>query len=65
MMAGATVAFSGLCIVLVEVLKVPPYAVLLVVGVGMFALGSFADSAARTERVVDLPARPGTPAGVS
>src|SRR5437773_1306442 len=39
MMAGAIVAFSGLCIVLVEVLRVPPYAVLLVVGVGMFVLG--------------------------
>lgn len=39
MMAGTIVAFSGLCIVMVEVLKVPPYAVLLVVGIGMFALG--------------------------
>jgi len=39
MMAGAIVAFSGLCFVLVEVLRVPPYAVLLVVGVGMFVLG--------------------------
>ena len=39
MMAGAIVAFSGLCIVLVDVLKVPSYAVLLVVGVGMFVLG--------------------------
>src|SRR2546428_13301719 len=39
MMAGAIVAFSGLCIVLVDVLKVPSYAVLLVAGVGMFVLG--------------------------
>jgi len=39
MMAGTIVAFSGLCIVMVEVLRVPPYAVLLVVGIGMFVLG--------------------------
>jgi len=39
MMAGAIVAFSGLCIVLVKVFQVPDYGVLLVVGLGLFALG--------------------------
>jgi hypothetical protein len=39
MMAGALIAFSGVCIILVEVFKVPPYVVLVVVGVGLFGLG--------------------------
>jgi hypothetical protein len=39
MMAGAIIAFAGLCIVLVDRLGVPPYAVLLVVGLGLFGLG--------------------------
>jgi hypothetical protein len=39
MMAGALIAFSGVCIILVEVFKVPPYVVLVVVGLGLFALG--------------------------
>ena len=39
MMAGAIIAFAGLCIVLVEKLHVEPYAVLLLVGLGLFGLG--------------------------
>jgi hypothetical protein len=39
MMAGALIAFAGFCIVLVRVFEVPDYGVLLVVGVGLFALG--------------------------
>ncbi len=39
MMAGALIAFAGFCIVLVEVFGVRPYWVLLVVGLGLFALG--------------------------
>ena len=39
MLAGAIVAFSGLCIVLVDVFQIPPWGVLLVVGVGLMALG--------------------------
>ena len=39
MMAGAIVAFSGLCIITVRVFGVPDYAVLVVVGVGLFVLG--------------------------
>ena len=39
MMAGALIAFAGFCIVLVKVFGVEPYAVLLVVGLGLFALG--------------------------
>ena len=39
MMAGAIIAFAGFCIVLVDRLGVPPYAVLLSVGVGLFGLG--------------------------
>ena len=39
MLAGAMVAFSGLCIVLVKVFGVPEYGVLLAVGIGLIALG--------------------------
>jgi len=39
MVAGAMVAFSGLCIVLVKVFGVPEYGVLLAVGIGLIALG--------------------------
>jgi len=39
MMAGAIIAFSGFCIVLVDRWGVPPYAVLLSVGLGIFGLG--------------------------
>jgi hypothetical protein len=39
MMAGAIVAFIGLCIILVRVLRVPEYSVPLMVGVGLFLLG--------------------------
>jgi hypothetical protein len=39
MMAGSLIAFAGFCIVLVEKFQVPPYGVLLVVGVGLFGLG--------------------------
>jgi hypothetical protein len=39
MMAGSLIAFAGFCIVLVKVFGVEPYAVLLVVGVGLFGLG--------------------------
>ena len=39
MMAGAIVAFVGLCIVLVQVLHVPRYWIPLMVGVGIFLVG--------------------------
>jgi hypothetical protein len=39
LLAGTIVAFSGLCIVLVEVFRVPPWGVLLVVGFGLIGLG--------------------------
>ena len=39
MMAGAIIAFAGLCIILVKVFHVPDYGVLVVVGLGLFALG--------------------------
>jgi hypothetical protein len=39
MIAGALIAFSGFCIVLVRVFDVPDYWVLLGVGLGIFALG--------------------------
>jgi hypothetical protein len=39
MLAGAMVAFAGLCIVAVKVFGVPDYAVLVVVGVGLIVLG--------------------------
>ena len=39
MLAGAIVAFSGLCIVLVRVFGVPDWGVLLVAGVGLIVLG--------------------------
>ena len=39
MIVGAIVAFSGLCIVLVEELHVKPYTVLLLVGLGLLGLG--------------------------
>jgi hypothetical protein len=39
MMAGAIIAFAGFCIVMVDRWGVPPYAVLLSVGLGLFALG--------------------------
>jgi hypothetical protein len=39
MMAGAIVTFIGLCIVLVQVLRVPRYWVPLMVGVGLFLMG--------------------------
>jgi hypothetical protein len=39
MMAGALIVFAGVCIILVEVFKVPPYVVLVVVGLGLFGLG--------------------------
>jgi hypothetical protein len=39
MMAGAIVAFIGLCIALVQVLHVPRYWVPLMVGVGIFLVG--------------------------
>lgn len=38
-LAGAIVAFSGLCIVLVRVFGVPDWGVLLVVGFGLIVLG--------------------------
>jgi hypothetical protein len=39
MTAGLIVAFVGLCIVLIRVLRVPEYWVPLLVGVGLFLLG--------------------------
>jgi hypothetical protein len=39
MMAGAIVAFIGLCIILIRVLRVPEYWVPLMVGIGLFLLG--------------------------
>lgn len=39
MMAGALIAFIGLCIVLVQVLQMPRYWVPLMVGVGIFLVG--------------------------
>src|SRR5260370_42193169 len=39
MMAGLIVAFIGLCIVLIKVLRVPEYWVPLMVGGGLFLLG--------------------------
>ena len=39
MTAGLIVAFVGLCIVLIKVLRVPEYWVPLLVGVGLFLLG--------------------------
>jgi hypothetical protein len=39
MLAGMIVAFSGLCIVLVDVFQVPPWGVLLVVGFALIVLG--------------------------
>ncbi len=39
MMAGAIIAFIGLCIVLIRVLRVPEYWTPLMVGVGIFLLG--------------------------
>lgn len=39
MTAGLIVAFIGLCIVLIKVLRVPEYWVPLLVGVGLFLLG--------------------------
>lgn len=39
MMAGLIVAFIGLCIVLIKVMRVPEYWVPLMVGVGLFLLG--------------------------
>jgi hypothetical protein len=39
MLAGAIVAFSGLCIVLVRVFDVPDWGVLLATGVGLIVLG--------------------------
>ena len=39
MMAGLIVAFIGLCIVLIRVLRVPEYWMPLMVGVGLFLLG--------------------------
>ena len=39
MMAGVIVAFVGLCIVLIRLLRVPEYWVPLMVGVGLFLLG--------------------------
>jgi len=39
MTAGLIVAFIGLCIVLIRVLRVPEYWVPLLVGVGLFLLG--------------------------
>jgi hypothetical protein len=39
MLAGAIVAFSGLCIVLVRVFGVPDWGVLLVAGAGLIVLG--------------------------
>jgi len=39
MMAGLIVAFIGLCIVLIRLLRVPEYWVPLMVGVGLFLLG--------------------------
>ena len=38
-MAGAIIAFAGFCIILVEVFRVPAYGVLVVVGLGLIALG--------------------------
>lgn len=39
MTAGLIVAFVGLCIVLIRVLRVPEYWIPLLVGVGLFLLG--------------------------
>jgi type IV secretory pathway TrbD component len=39
MMAGAIIAFIGLCIVLIRVLQVPQYWIPLLVGVGIFLVG--------------------------
>ena len=39
MTAGLIVAFIGLCIVLIRVLRVPEYWIPLLVGVGLFLLG--------------------------
>jgi hypothetical protein len=39
MTAGAIIAFIGLCIILVRVLRVPEYWVPLMVGIGLFLLG--------------------------
>lgn len=39
MMAGAIIAFIGLCIVLVQILHVPRYWIPLMVGVGIFLVG--------------------------
>jgi hypothetical protein len=39
MTAGLIVAFVGLCIVLIRVLRVPEYWVPLLAGVGLFLLG--------------------------
>jgi len=39
MIMGAIIAFAGVCIVLVKVFRVPDYAILLAVGMGLFALG--------------------------
>ena len=39
MMAGAIVTFIGLCIVLIQVLRIPKYWVPLMVGVGLFLIG--------------------------
>ena len=46
MLAGAIVAFSGVCIVLVRVFGVPDWGVLLVVGLGLLGLGHSAGSPA-------------------
>jgi hypothetical protein len=39
MMAGLIVAFIGLCIVLIKLLRVPEYWMPLMVGIGLFLLG--------------------------
>ncbi|HXJ77091.1 MAG TPA: hypothetical protein VMS64_00240 [Candidatus Methylomirabilis sp.] len=39
MTAGAIVAFIGICIILVRVLRVPEYWMPLMVGIGLFLLG--------------------------
>jgi hypothetical protein len=39
MLVGALIAFSGLCILMIKVFKVPDYVVLLVVGIGLIVLG--------------------------
>lgn len=49
-MAGLIVAFIGVCIVAIRVLRVPDYWVPLMVGVGLFLLGLIRWLTARHDR---------------